>query len=126
MISVQRLACTVLALGALHTAAVPASDSSEPGKKIFEQRCRTCHAGTSPADSPLGPSLVGVFGRKAGSATSGVHSRAALESGMVWNRSSLRRYLSNTGREMPGTLMSAPMLNPKELDDLLDYLETLR
>lgn len=99
---------------------------SDPGRRIYESRCRTCHGVTASADTALGPSLKGVLGRKAGSGDSGVHSRAALESDTVWTRSSMRRYLSEPGREMPGTLMSARVTDPHELDDLLNYLETLR
>ena len=49
-----------------------------------------------------------------------------VESGIVWNRSSLRRFLSDPGREVPGTIMPVRVENPKELEDLLNYLETLR
>jgi cytochrome c2 len=48
------------------------------------------------------------------------------ESGIVWNREVLRRYLSNPGREVPGTIMPVRVEDPKQLEDLLDYLETLR
>jgi cytochrome c2 len=67
-----------------------------------------------------------VLGRKAGTGDSGVHSRAAIESDTVWTRNSLRRFLSEPGREMPGTLMQARVTDGRELDDLLNYLETLR
>ena len=39
---------------------------------------------------------------------------------------SLRRYLSDPAREMPGTLMPVQVTDPRDLDDLLNYLETLR
>lgn len=111
--------------GCLASAAV-ADDFSDPGRRIFERRCQTCHGVTATADTSLGPSLKGVLGRQAGSGDSGVHSRAALESETVWTRSSMRRYLSEPGREMPGTLMPVRVADGKELDDLLNYLETLR
>jgi cytochrome c len=97
-----------------------ADEFSDPGRRIFERRCQVCHAGGS------GPSLAGVLGRKAGTADSGAHSGAAIEYGAIWTRSSLRRYLSDPGREMPGTLMQVRVTDSKELDDLLNYLETIR
>jgi cytochrome c len=103
-----------------------ADEFSDPGRRIFQQRCQTCHGVTAEADTALGPSLKGVLGRKAGGGDSGVHSRAAIESDTVWTRSSMRRYLSEPGREMPGTLMQARVTDGRELDDLLNYLETLR
>jgi cytochrome c2 len=124
----SRITLTLL-LGAIAgcvAPAVAADDFSDPGRRIFEHRCQTCHGGTGAADTGLGPSLQGVLGRKAGSGDSGVHSRSAIESDTVWTRSSLRRYLSEPGREMPGTLMQARVTDGRELDDLLNYLETLR
>ena len=116
----------MLLMAALHASAAFADDFSDPGRHIFESRCQSCHGGTAPADSAVGPSLVGVLGRKAGTGSSGVHSRAAIESDTVWTRSSLRRFLSDPGREMPGTLMSVRVQDSRQLDDLLNYLETLR
>lgn len=127
MHSLRRFAHAVLVLTALYPAAAVADTYSDPGRKVFEAHCRTCHGSpTSAPDTALGPSLVGILGRKAGTGSSGVHSRAAVESDIVWTRGSLRRYLSEPRREMPGTIMPVQVQDPKELDDLLNYLETLR
>jgi cytochrome c2 len=103
-----------------------ADESASPGRKIFESRCVSCHESAPPSTSTLGPSLAGIFGKKAGSGKSGVHSRALVESGIVWSRSSLRNYLSDPERAVPGTIMPMRVEDPKELEDLLNYLETLR
>jgi cytochrome c len=113
-------------LGLALAPAFAADGPTSPGRKIFESRCVSCHESAPPSTATLGPSLVGIFGKKAGSGTSGVHSRALVESGIVWNRSSLRSYLSDPGRMVPGTIMPMRVENPKELEDLLNYLETLR
>ena len=103
-----------------------AADASlDAGRKIFVQRCQTCHGGTGPADSPIGPDLRGIVGKKAGSEGSGLHSRAALDSDIVWNRESLRRFLAAPANALPGTLMPSSVSDPRELDDLLNYLESL-
>ena len=116
-----------LAAAALAAAAAAADDYTDPGRRIFERRCQTCHGGgAAPPDVPIGPNLVGIFGRQAGTGSSGVHSRAVAESGTVWTRSSLRRYLSDPGREIPGAIMPVQVQDPRELDDLLNYLQTLR
>lgn len=106
--------------------AFAADDSASAGRKIFESRCVSCHESSPPSTATLGPTLAGIVGRKAGSGNSGVHSRALVESGIVWNRVSLRNYLSDPGRAVPGTIMPMRVENPRELDDLLNYLETLR
>lgn len=102
------------------------ADEAASGREVYEFRCRTCHGGTAPADSPLGPSLTTIVGTKAGSQASGVHSRHLIDSGIVWDRESLRRYLADPRRAIPGTLMPVGVTDPAELESLLDYLETLR
>jgi cytochrome c2 len=119
-------AALLLAAAACVVSAAYADDFADPGRRIYERRCQTCHGGTGPADTALAPNIAGVLGRKAGTGKSGVHSRAALESDTVWTRSSLRRYLSDPAREMPGTYMPVQVTDPRDLDDLLNYLETLR
>ena len=49
-----------------------------------------------------------------------------MDSGLVWDRASLRRFLSNPQREIPATLMAASVTDRGELESLLDYLESLR
>ncbi len=101
-------------------------DEAASGREVYEFRCRTCHGGTARADSPIGPNLTGIVGTKAGSQASGVHSRALIESGIVWDRKSLRRYLADPRRAVPGTIMPVKVEDPAQLESLLDYLETLR
>lgn len=98
--------------------------SAALGQQVFEHRCRTCHGGTKQADLPIGPSLAGIIGTKAGTQPSGVHSRALIDSGIVWDRDSLRRFLSAPSREFPGTYMPVSVTDPAELESLLDYLES--
>ena len=116
----------LLPVAVLHATAFAADESAARGRKVFESRCATCHEGSPPSTTTLGPGLAGIVGRKAGGGPSGVHSRAMAESGIVWSRDSLRRFLSNPGREVPGTIMPVRLDDPKQLEYLLDYLETLR
>jgi cytochrome c2 len=101
------------------------ADEAASGREVYEQRCRTCHGGTVPADLPIGPSLAGIIGTKAGTQASGAHSRALIDSGIVWNRERLRRFLSDPPRALPGTLMPTGVIDPAQLESLLDYLESL-
>ena len=121
----RKCAYAPLALAAVIGTAI-AEDPVQSGRQVFEQRCRTCHGGTAPADYPIGPSLSGIIGTKAGTQDSGIHSRAIMDSGIVWNRESLRRFLSNPQREIPGALMPVRVASAAELESLLDYLESLR
>ena len=115
-----------LALMLCCAAVVAADPSVEAGRRIFAAQCASCHEPASPGDTTLGPSLHGIIGKKAGTESTGVHSRTAVESGIVWDRASLRRFLSDPGNAIPGTVMPVRVENPKDLDALLNYLETLR
>ena len=124
MMRARKLACVALALASL--ADLACADEAASGRELYELNCRTCHGGTARADSPFAPSLVGIVGTKAGSQAPGVHSRAVIDSGIVWDRASLRRYLADPRRAIPGTIMPVDGADPAELESLLDYLETLR
>ena len=79
------------------------------GRILFLQ-CRACHAVES-ADSAgkLGPSLHGVFGRAAGTAAGYTgYSEALRGSGVVWDRQSMDRWLTDPAEFVPGTLMAFP------------------
>lgn len=120
-----RWTCLALLLAGLaHPAG--AADAAHPGRSAYEARCRTCHGGSARADVQLGPSLAGLIGARAASQDSGVHSRAMAESAIVWDRESLRSFLSDPQRAVPGTLMSVAVTDRDELERLLDYLESLK
>ena len=122
---VSKSVCVAFGLAGLIVAA-SADESVESGRQFFDRRCRTCHGGTGPADSPIGPNLAGIVGKKAGTQASGIHSQAAIDSRVVWDRESLRRFLSVPRREIPGSIMPVRVADPAELERLLDYLESLR
>jgi cytochrome c len=103
-----------------------ADDSARSGLRVYERHCRTCHGGSSPADLPIGPSLAGIVGARAGTQGGGMHSRAVMESGIVWNRESLRAFLSEPRGILPQAMMPTGIADPDELERLLDFLETLR
>ncbi len=115
-----------VALALLTSATAIADGGPQSGRAIYDQRCRTCHGGTALADLPIGPELVGIVGTKAGSQPSGIHSRATMESGIVWDRESLRGYLSVPRSVLPGGVMPDGVEDPQELERLLDFLETLQ
>ena len=96
------------------------------GDQVYEHRCRTCHGGARPADVPIAPDLRGIFGRKAGTGKPAVYSRALIDSGIVWDRDSLRQFLASPSAAMSDSHASFGQRYPQELESLLDYLESLR
>lgn len=111
--------------GVLSSISVRAASDAAVGKQIYDTRCLGCHGDEKTAGT-IGPSLVGIVGRKAGTGESGVHSRALMESGIRWDEASLRRFLAAPSKQVPGTIMPVSVSDPQQIDDLLAYLRMIR
>jgi cytochrome c2 len=123
----QKRSLIPLAAIALLAAGLPpaaAAGNAASGRLLYQARCVGCHGEGSSSGATLGPSLVGVIGRKAGTGESGVHSRALVESNIRWDEASLRWFL--TGPIEGTTTMPAPVLDAQQIEDLIAYLKTLR
>lgn len=109
---------SVMQVGA--SQARPAGDPAR-GKVVFEQ-CAACHALDDPTSS--GPSLKGMFGRKAGSRDDYRYSVAMTRSGVVWDAATLDAYLADPQAYIVGNRMSfAGVTEQSDRDDLIAYLE---
>ena len=90
----------------LWLAVVPAHGDGDSirGARAFGA-CAACHS-MEPGRHLTGPSLAGIWGRKAGSAQSFLRFSPALRgSGIVWDGSSLDAWLANPERAVPGNYM---------------------
>ncbi|HEY4374299.1 MAG TPA: cytochrome c family protein [Burkholderiales bacterium] len=92
------------------------------GQKVFAE-CAACHsAGKGP--SGVGPSLFGVFGRKAGTLDDFRFSPAMKRSNIVWSRETLDAYLADPQRAVPANRMPfGGIPDAQNRADLLDYME---
>ncbi|WP_369061048.1 c-type cytochrome [Caulobacter sp. 73W] len=109
---------------ALSVAAAPAFAAGDVarGKAVFA-RCSTCH---KPATGPMGPSLNGVVGRKAGTAPGFRYSKALIASGKTWSEGELDAFLTAPGKAVPGTSMFINLANPKDRADVIAYLASVK
>ena len=115
------LAIAVAAFCALGVASAEAADLKK-GKKVFN-KCKACHA-LEAGKKKVGPSLHGVFGRKAGTVDGFKYSKAMKESGVVWSPETLTEYLKKPKDFIPGTKMVfAGIKKDKQIVDLIAYLE---
>jgi cytochrome c len=100
------------------------ADEGDPakGKQVFA-KCQVCHS-IEAGVNKLGPSLHGVFGRKAGTLAGYNYTDAMKNSGFTWDDASLNNYLTNPRKVVPGTRMVFVGL-PKEQDrlDVIAYLK---
>ena len=98
------------------------------GKELFvASACSTCHGVTKEGDSTIGPNLVGVVGRKAGTTKSLLGPSENLKKyGVIWNTETLDEFLSNPSAKVPGTAMIGMLSDPQERADVIAYLATLK
>lgn len=90
------------------------------GRIAFLQ-CSACHAVSAEDDNgKLGPSLVGIFGRKAGSLAGYSNYSAALrDADFIWNPETLAAFLADPSGFVPGNLMAFAGIEDVEKRSLL-------
>lgn len=111
------------------TPAVFAADKADVanGKTVFEQRCGICHAASADDNKVLGPTMVGLIGRKAGTQKDFTMYTSALKDyGVTWNAKTLDEFLTNPTTKVPGTTMPMFLPDNKERSDVIAYLATLK
>src|SRR3954449_7118873 len=79
------------------------------GEKLFLQ-CRACHQVGETAKNAVGPTLNGLFGRKAGMVEGYSYSEANKKSGLVWDEATFREYIKDPKGKIQGTKMAYPGL----------------
>jgi cytochrome c len=99
-----------------------AQGDPEKGEKVFN-KCKTCHE-IEDEKNKVGPHLVGIFGRPAGSVEGFKYSDAMKSSDIVWDDETMAAYLKDPKGYIPGNRMAFPGLRKdEEIADLLAYLE---
>jgi cytochrome c len=94
---------------------------TEAGQTQFN-KCKICHS-LEAGKNMVGPSLHGMFGRKAGTSDGFAFSEALKSSGVVWDDDTLTKYLRDPKAVAPGGKMAFPGIkDDKQLADLLAYL----
>jgi cytochrome c len=112
----------VLAATVAMTGPVMAQGDPDKGATVFK-RCAACHVVDKPQNR-VGPSLHGLFGRKAGSVEGFKYSDAMKNADITWDEAQLDKYLENPKGDIPGNKMAFPGLKkPEERADVIAYLK---
>ncbi len=111
----------LIGLAAVALAAV-ASDESSRGSQLFTQFCTGCHGVETDNE---GPRLRGVFGRRAGSVEGFQYSEALKNARFTWNTDTLKQWLTDPGKLVPGTDMKFRVPDADARDEIVRYLERL-
>jgi cytochrome c len=118
-------AAGILGFTAVLTMAAPfamAEGDAEAGKKVF-RKCKACHV-IDKEKNRLGPHLIGIFGRDAGSIDGFKYSKAMMESGITWDEATLDEYLADPKGYIPKNKMA--FVGLKKEDDRANLIAYLK
>jgi cytochrome c len=102
-------------------ASVRAADIKN-GKAVFE-KCAACHS-LEAGKNDIGPSLAGIFGRKAASLEDFRYSTAMKQSNVTWDERTLDAFIADPQAFIPGNRMPFDgLIDKQDRDDLLAYLK---
>ncbi len=102
--------------------ATPVAAATQPPQFAV---CGACHS-VQRGQNGIGPSLAGVFGRRAGAVPGFEYSQAMKDSGLTWNQANLDRFLNNPAGVVPGTTMVYPGLkDAAQRQAMIAYLRGL-
>ena len=106
----------------LAAAAAWADGDAARGEKRFED-CVACHSTESGVNN-VGPSLHGLFGRKAGEAADFRYSPALKKSAITWTPQTLDTFIADPQKAVPANRMPyAGMPDASDRADLIAYLQ---
>jgi len=121
------ISLALLAFGASGVVPAQADGDAAAGKKVFN-KCTPCHDATAGKDK-VGPTLVGVFGRTAGTLESysskySDNMKEAGAGGLVWDDANLTTYLHNPKVVIPKGKMAFPGLkDDADVANVIAYLK---
>ena len=111
------------AIGSAHPT-IADSDVSA-GQEIYQTQCSACHS-NQPGVNGIGPSLVGLTGRKAGSLHGFTFTPALQGSGLAWDADTFIKFLADPTKLVPGTAMTVMVQDAPGRANLFVYLATLK
>ncbi len=99
------------------------------GEKVFK-KCKACHS-VKPGKHKVGPSLAGVFGRKAGTAEGYKRYRGLKGADWTWDEASLEEFLADPKkfvkkRGANTSSMALKLNKAAQRADVIAYLKTLK
>jgi cytochrome c len=115
-------AAALMAAAAAVTGPALADGDADKGAKVFN-KCKACHVADE-AKNKVGPSLHGVFGRKAGTVEGFKYSDAMKEADVVWSEETIAEYVKKPKDFIPGNKMSfAGLKKDDQIEDLIAFLK---
>ena len=94
------------------------------GERQYRRKCSICHSLADDGIRRAGPTLAGVFGRRAGSVAGYSYSSTVQNLGFDWNAETIDQ-LFDLGPDhfIPGSKMPMQrIVRPEDRQDLIEYL----
>ena len=101
-------------------------DEHDNGARQFARKCSVCHSLEPDGKRRAGPSLYGIFGRRAGTFSGYPYSAALARTELVWNEATIDA-LFKDGPDVvtPGSKMPLQRIpKAKDRHDLIDFLKS--
>ena len=104
-----------------------AGGDAKKGADVFAEECGDCHS-TVAGKNKKGPTLKGIFGRKAGSvADFSGYSEAMKQSGITWAADKVDAYIAQPRKVVPGGKMKYDGLgDAASRADVIAYLMSVK
>ena len=102
------------------------ANSMPNGERQFMRKCSICHALEAGPSRKAGPTLFGVFGRRAGTVDGYLYSDTLTGSDIIWSDATIDA-LFDIGPDhyIPGSKMPMQVIaKPTDRDDLIAFLKT--
>jgi cytochrome c len=95
----------------------------DEGEFVFNNACRLCHT-LKQGDDRLGPNLYKIIGRKAGSLPSYGYSSSMKGAELVWDETTLDRFIANPDQVVSGHSMRpyGGLASPEERAKIIAFL----
>ncbi len=123
----MKIGLSVVVIASLGYSACTTGADVVAGRQAFKQQCALCHS-AEPGDDggARGPSLHGVFGRKAAGDDKFTYTAALRNSGLTWDAPTLDRFLAAPTSVVPGTSMVNAVAIQSVRQDLVAYFRSVK
>lgn len=117
---------TTMATGTPAGAQMALPEAAAPdGAKLFKNQCATCHTVHASDPKRQGPTLEGVFGRKAGAVADFHYSPGFAKADWAWDEAHLDAWLTNPQAVIPGAIMPYRQAKAETRKAIIDHLKDL-
>lgn len=102
--------------------AAAAGQEAAAGERLFRTRCGSCHS-LEAGQNRIGPTLIGLLGRKAGSVEGARYSPGMRALNITWDAEQLNSFLANPRAMVTGTSMTVAVSGEAERASIVAYLQ---